>query len=320
MSSEPAEDAPVTEAAPPGATTPGANSPGSMIREARNRARMSVEELAAATKLARHTLEALERDDFNSLQEAVYVRGYYRKCAKILGLNETELVSAYQGRVVVRRPDPPAKLRLASGTEIGEANRLPVPMAVVSAVAAVVIGILLWNLVKAPESALPPTPVGSEQPLNVELPLTAPPLAGPDATSPQASPEAGAAAPTATATSPSPAITQSTAAQAAPPAQAAPAPAPAPTSPAPAAAATDTLSLRFSSQSWARIEDASGRTLLNGLIREGESPVLRGQAPFSVFLGNGPGVQIEYDGQAVDFARHIRDNLTASFRVPAGTP
>jgi cytoskeleton protein RodZ len=174
MSSETAEPAP---APAPEAPAPGASSPGAIIREARTRARMSVEELAAATKLARPTLEALERDDFNALQEAVYVRGYYRKCAKILGLNEAELVAVYQNRVVPKRPDPPAKLRLASGTEIGEVNRLPVPMAVVSAAAAVVIGILLWNLFKTPGDSTPVIPL-PEQSIQVELPPSEPaPLA-----------------------------------------------------------------------------------------------------------------------------------------------
>lgn len=291
------------------------SSPGAMIREARTRLRMSVEDLAAATKLARHTLEALERDDFNALQEAVYVRGYYRKCAKILNLSETRLAEAYQGRVAPKRPDPPTKLRLASGTDIGVANPLPVPMAVGSAVAAVIIGILLWNLFKSsPEVPRSETPL--DEPITV-----APPAAAPETPSPQVptAPESLVPAPDAPPAAPA---AGAAATVAAPAAGAAPAPAaaaaPANVPPTVPVTAGRPLTLKFSSTSWARVEDASGRVLVNGLMREGQVQQLSGQPPFAVFLGNGPGVQIEFDAKAVDFTRHVSDNLTARFRVPDG--
>ena len=70
--------------------------PGRLVREARERARLSTEDLAAQIKLARVTLDAIERDDFAQLNEPVYVRGYYRKLAKVLPVTEAELISAYE--------------------------------------------------------------------------------------------------------------------------------------------------------------------------------------------------------------------------------
>ena len=99
-------DESVTPAAPAQEQRP---SPGAMIREARQRARLSLEDMAAHTKLARQTLDALERDDYQALLEPVYVRGYYRKCAKVLELSEKALLQAYEARVVQKMPEPPAK-------------------------------------------------------------------------------------------------------------------------------------------------------------------------------------------------------------------
>eukprot|EP01035_Chromulina_nebulosa_P066911 gene66911-91629_t len=89
-----------------------AGGPGRMIRTARERASMSIEELAVQTRLARPTLEALESDDFSTLHEAVYVRGYYRKCAKVLKLPEAELIGAYDKLLGPKAPPLPTKLLL----------------------------------------------------------------------------------------------------------------------------------------------------------------------------------------------------------------
>src|SRR3546814_1939496 len=98
-------------------------SPGTMIREARQAQHLSVDDLAGQTKLARTTVEALERDDFGALLEPVYVRGYYRKCATVLGVDEKALIAAYSSRVAQRVPPAPTKLRLAYGSEpIGQAH------------------------------------------------------------------------------------------------------------------------------------------------------------------------------------------------------
>lgn len=73
-------------------------SPGRILKAAREKKGLSIEELAAETLLSADILGALEADDFEYLSQAVFVRGYYRKCAKILGLSEDELLAAYVSR------------------------------------------------------------------------------------------------------------------------------------------------------------------------------------------------------------------------------
>jgi cytoskeleton protein RodZ len=43
---------------------------------------------------------------------------------------------------------------------------------------------------------------------------------------------------------------------------------------------------------------------------------LHGKPPYSLFIGNGPGVIVEYDGKPVDLAPYIKQNQTARFSVP----
>lgn len=305
-------------------------SPGVMIREARERARISIEDLASQIKLARHTLEALERDDFSQLLEPVYVRGYYRKCAKVLNLSENELIDAYHGLAAPKQPMTPSKLRLASGTELGSDNRLPVAMSVVFVIIAILVCTVIWNM----RSTTPP-PV-------LSVPVAPPPMPAPtttiegDATSPTASGDqaatnaagttdaAAATAPATTSTDPA-----ATPAATAPAAHSNPAQAPAAAAMPPAGTTatpasttvvasgpTGSVTLAFTATSWVSIEDASGKTLLNGLLHAGDSRVLSGVLPLKVFLGNAPAVTVQYEGQTVDVSKRVAENLTVRFTLP----
>lgn len=279
MTTEPTDHSCAAEAASP---PPG---PGQIIREARERARLSLDDMAAHTKLARSTLEALERDDYRALLEPVYVRGYYRKCAKVLEIEEQRLIAAYNARVVPKNPEAPTKLRLASGTELGSSSRLPVSMAVLAAVIAIVACAFIW-FAREPAQPYPALAVVETIPLEPVQPVET----------------AAAAGESVTATADAVATAES----------------PAPTSaPTPAiAAAPGSLRLRFVQTSWARVDDAGGKTLLNGMRAAGEVDALIGQPPLNVFLGNAPGVEIEFEGVRVDISRYVRDNNTARFTLP----
>lgn len=264
-------------------------SPGAMIREARERLRYSIEDMVAHTKLARATLVALERDDAQAL-EPVYVRGYYRKCAKVLELEEDRLIAAYQARVAPKEPEAPAKLRLASGTELGSNSRFPVSIGIFAAVAAVAACAFLWFARDHSVSYPLPTSVA-------ELP-TATPSATPDVIA--ATPAADAPADTAALGGVEAASPEAAAATSAPA----------------AAAAPGTLHLRYVKTSWVRVDDAAGATLLNETRSEGSEDTLNGQPPLSLFLGNAPGVEVEFEGQRVDISSYVRGNNTARFTLP----
>lgn len=78
---------------PPGGTP----SPGGYIREQRKRRGMSVEQLAAATKIPRESIASLEDDRYDALPGPVFVKGFLRCCARSLGLDpETVMELLYE--------------------------------------------------------------------------------------------------------------------------------------------------------------------------------------------------------------------------------
>jgi cytoskeleton protein RodZ len=84
-----------------------------------------------------------------------------------------------------------------------------------------------------------------------------------------------------------------------------------------AGASGGTLSLSVTKNCWVHIEDADGKLLLSRMAYPGNRFQLSGHAPYAVFLGYAPGVDLEYDGKPVDVSAHQRSNSTARLTVPA---
>jgi cytoskeleton protein RodZ len=315
--------------------------PGRLIRLARERTRIGISELAGLTKLAPATLEALERDDFTMLSEPVYVRGYYRKCAKAVALSEQELLAAYEKVVAPRAPQAPTKL-LLGGSETGSSlkkNRrrgggggAPWLMWLIGIV--LLVAVAAWFLREDPNGRRPvladvpgaskPVPVlpaasepsaaapsavdgGASKPLSTNELATTPAESGQSAAAQAAASSQPSTTAPASGQGPQPTLATELSA---PPAAATAAAA----GPAPAGA----LTLGFKATSWVRVEDSSGKVLLSGVVQSGDRQVLAGKAPYSLFLGNAPGVSVEYQGQAIDLKPYIKSNDTARLSVPAG--
>lgn len=84
-----------------------------------------------------------------------------------------------------------------------------------------------------------------------------------------------------------------------------PTPAPQPEAvPAPAelAAGQGRVDIRFTSDCWTQVTDASGKVLFSGLKRAGDTVQVAGKAPLELRLGYARGAQVSYNGQAVDLA------------------
>lgn len=75
------------------------------------------------------------------------------------------------------------------------------------------------------------------------------------------------------------------------------------------------ITVRYTQESWTEIFDARKRRLLHGLIKPGATRVISGQAPFNVFLGNSPGVELEINGKPFDHSVYMRRNNTARFLI-----
>lgn len=79
-------------------------SPGMLLRQARDGQGLSVTEVASRLKLRRELIEQLEADDFGGSVEGTFVRGYLRAYAKLLQLNEADIIAAYEALGVTERP------------------------------------------------------------------------------------------------------------------------------------------------------------------------------------------------------------------------
>ncbi|TAJ53524.1 MAG: DUF4115 domain-containing protein [Nevskiaceae bacterium] len=300
----------------------GVAGPGRLLRRAREQARLSIEDLGAQIKLARGTLDALERDDFATLSEPVYVRGYYRKLSKVLPVTEAELLSAYEKLVAPKLPSPPSKLILAGEQDLGGSRPVGLKMAGGIVLIGVLLGLLaFWGSRRSeetgPASVVTPgvvTPMESA-PAPSETPVETPPPAASSAGS-ALSPEAAVSVDPSRPTAP-PAATLTLApslAQPPTPGLGSTVPSPNP-APKPAAGHAE-VQLQFNATSWTRIEDATGKSLLSGVIQAGDRQTIAGEAPFAIFLGNAPGVSIQFNGQPVDMSQYTKGNNTARFTLP----
>jgi cytoskeletal protein RodZ len=71
---------------------------GRYLRQEREKKGVSLESVAAVTRITRENLEALERDDFRAISAPVFVRGFLRSYANYLGLDGGELVARYDSQ------------------------------------------------------------------------------------------------------------------------------------------------------------------------------------------------------------------------------
>ncbi|NOX75478.1 MAG: DUF4115 domain-containing protein [Gammaproteobacteria bacterium] len=76
------------------------------------------------------------------------------------------------------------------------------------------------------------------------------------------------------------------------------------------------LELEFSEDSWIEITDARGKRLMFHLGKAGTRPTVRGVPPFEVKLGYLPGVRVIYNGEFYDLSR-FEGRRQARFRVGA---
>jgi cytoskeleton protein RodZ len=82
-----------------------------------------------------------------------------------------------------------------------------------------------------------------------------------------------------------------------------------------APAGSDKLKIVVHADTWADIKDATSYQLVYDLLRADKLVELTGQAPFSVFLGNGHGVEIIFNGEEIEVAPRVRDDNTARLKI-----
>ncbi|MGU3308677.1 RodZ domain-containing protein [Pseudomonas sp. M5A4_2d] len=304
--------------------------PGETLRQARESNGWSLAEVALKLNLTATSLGNLEAGAFDKLPGHTFARGYIRAYAKLLGIDQTVLVQAFDQFTGTD----------SQGSNVHGLGRIEEPVRVSHTILRIVSLLLLiavigggfvWWQDQASQrtkdltsNALEHVEVESADGTTQIHPLDEPEdqavaqgQAVPEApaTAEQPVPEAGTAA-AATAVVPVPAVP---ATPVAPVAQAhAPvAPAQAPATTAPAAPATPAVSpsstpalvagdghiqITFISDCWTQVTDGNGKVLFSGLKRKGDTLDQGGKPPLTLRLGYARGAQVAYNGQPVDVA------------------
>lgn len=282
---------------------------GASLKSAREAAGLGLGEVADRLKLSLRQLEAIERDDFDALPGATFVRGFVRNYARFLDVDPEPLMRALEhhfpsavndvanlvkgttARETAPEPEAPAEPP-AGDSAMGKWLGL-------AALAVVVVGGSVWFVNRDSASRQPDAPESNQL--------------APMLTQQHEASAVAASAPAQTAASA--AIAQSQP-QASAPAKAAivkpVASAPAnmatakPQASSPAAQGADKVSVNVKDAAWISVQDATGRKLIYKVLQPGEPTEVSGTAPFKVVVGNAGQVELRYNGKPVDFSDKIR--------------
>lgn len=340
----------------PGSTGIG---PGERLQAARIQQGLSLQDVASRMHLSGKILEAIEENNFEEITAPIFVKGYLRAYARIVSLDEDEMILQY--RDFFSEEDPPIS---STSNILPELSVADARIKWTTYLVIFVIGVLLaaWWWTKeqnnetaislgsqsssevrtqndaemvsseieaasedmtattatvevAPESvdqvnepitmqdssaaeSVVVEPVIEEpvtdEPLTAE-PETAEPMTDEPVTAEPVSVEPVALEPGSEALATAPVVR-------ADPIRLAP-------------SGSDKLQINVVADTWADVKDTNGYQLVYDLLRADDSVKLTGEAPFSVFLGNGHGVEIIFNGEAIDIAPRIRDDNTARLKI-----
>lgn len=78
---------------------------GEQLRTARTTSGMTVDDVAAATRVRASVLAALEDDDLAVLGPAVYARGHLRTIATVIGLDPDAVLAQYAVQAEASSPE-----------------------------------------------------------------------------------------------------------------------------------------------------------------------------------------------------------------------
>lgn len=250
---------------------------GEMLRQAREAAGLSLEQVSTQLRMPAQVVRSLEEEQWQRLGAPVFVKGQLRSYARLLGVD----ISGVLEQSPIARMETPA---LVSHMHTPRIRRVAENLGrrALYVVITAVLAVPVWYAAKGG--------FADRAPSTASLDIV---------------PESGTVSAPATAQAPvdvAPARPQPAAPYIA---------SMAPVRQAPVAAA---LTLDFTGDSWVDITAADGRTLEKALVRGGEKRSFQAGEVSRVVLGNASAVKVQQAGAAVDLAPYQRANV-ARFTV-----
>jgi len=297
-------------------------SPGQMLSAARVQQNLTQREVAETLHITMHYVNAIEHDEHDKLPGAVFAKGYIKRYAEIMALDETAVMAAYEGLGYAS----PAAIA-GTGRNTRKPRRIGKSLWAVAASAAVFISLFLglwaWNGEDAdtPAGSLEPALSESPESSGPAQPLTAMPAAPADSDSasrraaavvrdplslPLASPQQATVDGRAVSGSVNRAeIDEGNASglDSAEPATVV------------EGEGKDTLKLSFSGTSWIEVRDSGDGDRYRELRMAGDVLEIKGVAPFDVFLGDAPRIRLSLNGNDIDLSQEPRIDNSVQLTV-----
>ena len=285
---------------------------GAALAREREAQRMSVEDVSARLKVAASKLRAIEAADLKALPDVTFAKGVMRAYARMLHVDIDPLLARFQPRAVAQVAEIARQREGGINASFDDRNRFRSGgnggRWVWLALVAVVVAAGIWFGLDHIRAWIDARSSAAET------------VAAETTAAESASTEAGivtAALPPVMAASDSPAPSAETVPASAPTASAAAAATAAPAASAPAAptasaaaAGEGELQIRFAADTWFEIRDNSGKVVLGGTARAGQTMAGGGTAPYKVVIGNVKGVEsFTRGGTPVDLKAANRNNV-----------
>jgi len=282
---------------PSSASLEGGAAAGALLLKERRRQGLSLGDISRQLKLSVRQVEALERDDYSAYKGPVFIHGFIRNYAKLLGLDPEPLIRATDSML-----NPP-QIATTSANQPERAQPEPAvrgkrplwPLITALLLIAIAVSFYFGGQ-RSPEG-------GRSAPSVAARDKGAPPAKSSSAevkprveSTPDAEPAAKLATkPAAKAeTKPDSRVRVATADRA--PAEATTA----------NAAGLVRVRMIFDQESWVEIKDRSGNTIFGQLNPAGSRRSVSGEPPLSVVVGHSAGVQLFVGDKNIDLAPHTR--------------
>jgi cytoskeleton protein RodZ len=278
---------------PPEVSVVQVKSVGQTLREGRERLGLSVDDVVAKIKLASRQIVAMEADDFKSLPETAFVRGFVRSYAKLLQLDAQPLLDALPG--AERAQVTPELLKVETPFPERSVRQQNLNLLIAAFLLALVIaGFALWQS-NSPRPAVE-VPVAENTP---DTAMVATPLPLPE----QLELLDGSGVP----------VVEASAVAAVPVVSPVSAVAPAPVAPAIVAAPVqapastgEMLRVEFDKTSWTEIREKSGKILSKQVNQGGSELRVEGVAPFVLIIGHAGSARLYYKNKLVDLTPFVK--------------
>ena len=285
---------------------------GVQLQYAREAHQWTQEQVASRLRLDVRLIIALEQDDYSNLPAPTFARGYLRSYARLLAIDPEPLLAGYERQGIA--PPSLAPARPVHNPSRGEGLWRAFTYVVVGGLVGLV-GVW-WQTQDGAEphhqpvlplvtseptvhsSGLPPvTEPASINPIPADRELADLLAAGPPS-------EEGSALPSSVVPSSPQGGNRPVS----------PTPQPLLSAVTSANSGEEGVVIQVAETTWVGVQDASGKFLLNEVIKKGQNRTLRGPGPFKVRLGRVDGVTVEYNGAPFDFSAYS-NRRTARFTL-----